>query len=354
MGASCAGYSRDCETIELFAEARMKSQQYRHAFGPVSSRRLGRSLGVDLVPFKTCSFDCIYCQLGQTTCKTVERREWVPVDAVLNELKQKLSCQPDYITLSGSGEPTFHSRLGDIIEGIKTMTNIPAAVLTNGSLLWQAEVRAEVELADLVMPSLDAPDPERYDFINRPYPDLTFERLIYGLETFRHQFTGNYWLEVMVLGGYTSLPAQVRQLAALTRRIQPDKVQLNTAVRPPAEEYAMAVPPERLAELAQYFKPQAEVIAEHRGRGATVERQPPQHAILALLQRRPCTMEDLGRGLGMKPAEVLKTLDGLLAQGKVQSERHGASQFYRANNPRPGGLPGRGGPRRASCRISLP
>lgn len=326
----------------------------KHVFGPVPSRRLGRSLGVDLVPFKTCSFDCIYCQLGRTTCKTVERREWVPVGAVLDELKPALAAKPDYITLSGSGEPTLHSRLGEIIERIKGLSAIPVAVLTNGSLLWQAEVRTEVELADVVMPSLDASDPERFDFINRPYPDLTFERMIYGLETFRRQFTGKYWLEVMLLGGCTSLPAQVRQLAALARRIQPDKVQLNTAVRPPAEEYAMAVPPERLAELAQYFKPRAEMIAEHRGRGDTAERQPPQHAILALLQRRPCTMEDLGRGLGMKPAEVLKTLDELHAQGKVQSERRGTSQFYRANNPQPGGLPGRDGPRRAFCRISPP
>jgi wyosine [tRNA(Phe)-imidazoG37] synthetase (radical SAM superfamily) len=294
-------------------------------------------LGVDLVPFKTCSFDCIYCQLGRTTCKTMERKEWVPMDAVLEELKPALATKPDYITLSGSGEPTLHSRLGEIIERIRAMTDIPVAVLTNGSLLWQAEVRAEVELADVVMPSLDAPDPERFDFINRPYPDITFERIVYGLETFRRQYTGKYWLEVMLLGGYTSLPAQVRQLATLTRRIRPDKVQLNTAVRPPAEEFAMAVPPERLAELAGYFKPRAEVIAEHRGRGATAERQPSQQAILALLQRRPCTMEDLGRSLGMKPAEVLKTLDELHAQGKLQGERHGANQFYRATSPLPVG-----------------
>lgn len=326
----------------------------KHVFGPVPSRRLGRSLGVDLVPFKTCSSDCIYCQLGRTTRKTSERREWLPMDAVLEELKPALAAKPEYITLSGSGEPTLHSRLGEIIERIKTLTDIPVAVLTNGSLLWQAEVRAEVELADVVMPSLDAPDPERYEFINRPYPDLTFERLIYGLEAFRRQFTGKYWLEVMLLGGYTSLPAQVRHLAALTRRIRPDKVQLNTAVRPPAEEYAMAVPPERLAELAQYFKPRAEVIAEHRGRGATPERQPSQQAILGLLQRRPCTVEDLVRGLGMKPAELLKTLDELNAQGRVQSERHGTWQFYRAATTGPATRPGRGGVRRAACKTSSP
>ena len=240
-----------------------RSEKLKHVFGPVPSRRLGRSLGVDLVPFKTCTYDCIYCQLGRTTCKTVERKEWVPMDAVLDELKQKLTCRPDYITLSGSGEPTLHSRLGEIIEHIQAMTAVPVAVLTNGSLLWQAEVRAEVALADVVLPSLDAPDAERFEFINRPHPNVTFERLVEGLAALRREFSGKYWLEVMLLGGYTSLPAQVRQLAEWARRIRPDRVQLNTAVRPPAEEYAMAVPPERLTELARLFEPAAEVIAEH-------------------------------------------------------------------------------------------
>src|ERR1035437_696237 len=208
------------------------SENLKHVFGPVPSRRLGRSLGVDLVPFKTCSYDCIYCQLGRTTRKTVERKEWVPMDAVLDELKRKLTCRPDYITLSGSGEPTLHSRLGEIIEHIQAMTAVPVAVLTNCSLLWQAEVRDEVALADVVLPSLDAPDPERFEFINRPHPDITFERLLDGLAAFRREFSGKYWLEVMLLGGYTSLPPQIRQLAEWTRRIQPDKVQLNTAARP--------------------------------------------------------------------------------------------------------------------------
>jgi wyosine [tRNA(Phe)-imidazoG37] synthetase (radical SAM superfamily) len=326
----------------------------KHVFGPVPSRRLGRSLGVDLVPFKICSYNCIYCQLGRTTCKTVERREWVSVNAVLTELKQKLICQPDYITLSGSGEPTLHSRLGEIIEGIKAMTDIPVAVLTNGSLLWQAEVRAEVELADLVMPSLDAPDPERFEFINRPHTEASFERLVYGLERFRHQYTGKYWLEVMVLGGYTSLPAQVRQLAVLAHRIQPDKVQLNTAVRPPAEEFAMAVPLERLAELAGFFTPRAEVVAVHRASRVSAESIASAETILALLRRRPCTVEGLAVGLGMKPNATVKALADLAAQGKVFSERHGSEQFYRAANPTPATLSRRSGRRRVSCRPITP
>ncbi len=302
----------------------------KHVFGPVPSRRLGRSLGVDLVPFKTCSYDCIYCQLGRTTCKTAERREWVPMHAVLNELKRKLAGRPDYITLSGSGEPTLHSRLGEIIEHIQAMSDVPVAVLTNGSLLWQREVREELALADLVIPSLDAPDPERFEVINRPHPDITFGRLLEGLQAFRREYTGRYWLEVMLLDGYTTLPPQVRQLAECTRRIRPDKVQLNTAVRPPAEEYALAVAPERLRDLARRFQPQAEVIAEYRGQPAAVESQVPAEAILTLLLRRPCTMPDIAQGLGMKPAEVVKRLAELEAREDVCIEKRERGLFYRA------------------------
>ena len=301
-----------------------------HVFGPVPSRRLGRSLGVDLVPFKTCSYDCIYCQLGRTTCKTIERREWVPTEAVLEELKRKLDTRPDYITLSGSGEPTLHSRLGEIIERIHTLTDVPVAVLTNGSLLWQKEVRQEIALAEVVLPSLDAPDPERFEFVNRPVPEITFERLFEGLEALRREFKGKYWLEVMLLHGYTSLPPQIRQLAALVRRIRPDKVQLNTAVRPPAEAYAMAVPPERLRELAREFQPRAEVIAEYRGRATTAQSQASEEAILVLLRRRPCTEYDLAHGLAMRPIEVAKHLALLESKGQAASQRRGGLVYYQA------------------------
>jgi wyosine [tRNA(Phe)-imidazoG37] synthetase (radical SAM superfamily) len=312
----------------------MLSPRSHHVFGPVPSRRLGRSLGVDLVPFKTCSYDCIYCQLGRTTCRTIERKEWVPVDAVLEELKAKLTCRPDYITLSGSGEPTLHSGLGELIGRIRTLTRVPVAVLTNGSLLGQPEVREAVALADVVLPSLDAPDPERFNAINRPHPEVTFERLVEGLIALREGFAGQYWLEIMLLAGYTDLPAQVRQLAGWVRRIRPDKVQLNTAVRPPTEEHATAVSPRRLAQLAAIFEPRAEVVAGHRGSQAPGSPSPSSEAVLTLLRRRPCTIEDVARGLSIKPAEVVKTLTGLETGGQVQHARHRGLVFYRmAVNP---------------------
>jgi wyosine [tRNA(Phe)-imidazoG37] synthetase (radical SAM superfamily) len=274
--------------------------------------------------------------------------------AVLDEFKQKLSSRPDYTTLSGSGEPTLHSRLGEIIEHIQAMSDVPVAVLTNGSLLWQKEVREEVALADVVLPPLDAPDPERFEFINRPHPDITFERLLDGLAAFRREFSGKYWLEVMLLGGCTSLSAQVRQLADWVRRIQPDKAQVNTAVRPPAEEYAMAVPPERLAELARMFEPPAEVVAEHRGQRASAVSQGSAEAILALVRRRPCTVEDTARGLGFNPSETVKWLADLERRGKVTGERRGLDQFYRAARSTPGASSYRGRIRRNPLRPSSP
>src|SRR6056297_1549283 len=170
-------------------------------FGPVPSRRLGRSLGVDLIPFKTCSYDCIYCQLGHTTCKTVERKEWLPLQTVMEDLKPKLALNPDWITLSGSGEPTLYSRLDELIAGIHEVTNVPVAVLTNGSLLWKPDLRRQISKADLVIPSLDGGDPETFQTINCPSPNISFEAMREGLIAFRQEFINPYWLEILLLEG---------------------------------------------------------------------------------------------------------------------------------------------------------
>lgn len=302
-----------------------------HVFGPVPSRRLGRSLGVDLVPYKTCSYDCIYCQLGRTTRKTVERKEWVPVGAVLDEIQNKLDSRPDYITFSGSGEPTLHSGLAEIIEGIRSMCDIPVAVLTNGSLLWNPTVRAQLARADLVIPSLDAGDDPMFQAVNRPHRFITFERMLSGLEAFRREFGGRYWLEVMLLAGHTGPRAHVEMIAEHVRRIRPDRVQLNTATRPPAEDYASPVPPVRLKELANAFHPRATVIAEYRGRrvkGVGLEQN--HRDILDVLRRRPCSEEDLASCLQMRPIELAKHIVALETAKFVASRSHGGNIFYSA------------------------
>ena len=316
------------------------SENFKHVFGPVPSRRLGRSLGVDLVPFKTCTFDCIYCQLGRTTRKTVKRKEWAPMDAVLEELKRKLACRPDYITLSGSGEPTLHSRLGEIIEHIRAMTALPVAVLTNGSLLWQPQVRAELAQANVVMPSLDAGDASKFNFINRPHASLSFEQVVEGLISFRGEFTGRYWLEVFLLAGYTAILADVDHIAALVRKIRPDRVQLNTVARPPAEEFALSAAPEELARLACRFHPRAEVVAERRLRLTHKAQRLDARAVFDLLLRRPCTAADVARGLGVNGLETLKRLEALVARGGIETPRHEGEIYYRASAIPSGDPPG--------------
>jgi wyosine [tRNA(Phe)-imidazoG37] synthetase (radical SAM superfamily) len=301
-----------------------------HVFGPVPSRRLGRSLGIDLVPYKTCSYDCVYCQLGRTTDKTVERREYVPLDDVVADLVQKLPSQPDYITLSGSGEPTLYSRIEELIERIHALTDTPVAVLTNGSLLWDPEVRRQLATADLVIPSLDAGDESLFEFVNRPHPALRFEQMVDGLISFRRESSAEYWLEVFILGGYTALPGEARRIANLARAIGPDRVQLNTVTRPPAEDFAAAVDRARMDELATFFDPPAEVIADYRGTHDLPEFGATRADVLGLISRRPCSVEDIVRGLGLARNEVVKYIGALDAEGLLEKQRVGQRLYYSA------------------------
>lgn len=299
-----------------------------HVFGPVPSRRLGRSLGVDLVPFKTCTFDCIYCQLGRTTCQTTLRSEWVPLEAVLRDLEANLDKAPDFITLSGSGEPTLYSRLEELIGGIKERTAIPVAVLTNGALLWMPEVRAGLMAADLVAPSLDAGDERLFRHVNRPHNDIAFDRLVEGLLRFREEYAGKYWLEVFLLGGITAIPAEVEKIARIVRRIDPDRVQINTVARPPAEEYAFPVSKPELEELAAAFGNRAEVIADYRPSHPRADFANRGEDIAALLRRRPCTVDDIAEGLGLHRNEVVKYVNALVADGVLETRLRGRTLYY--------------------------
>jgi wyosine [tRNA(Phe)-imidazoG37] synthetase (radical SAM superfamily) len=300
-----------------------------YVFGPVPSRRLGRSLGVDLVPFKTCTYDCIYCQLGQTTRKTTERQEWVPLDDVLAEVKDKLALKPDYITLSGSGEPTLYSRLDELIDRVRAMTKVPIAVLTNGSLLWQDEVRQQLMDAHLVIPSLDAGGSDLFQTVNRPHRSISFKQMLDGLITFRQQYHGQYWLEVFLLDGKTATDREARMIAEAVGRIKPDRVQLNTATRPTAEESAVMVDRQRMEDLAKLFNPSAEVIADYRRVHAQSDFAAGREAVLEMIQRRPCTQEDIAAGLGMHRNEVIKYIEELNTKELLEKHTSGDKLFYR-------------------------
>jgi len=309
-----------------------------YVFGPVASRRLGRSLGIDLLVPKTCSYDCIYCQLGRTTNKTIERAEYAPTDEIVRQVEEKLARieRPDFITFSGSGEPTLHSHLGEMIAEIKRTTDIPVAILTNGSLLWDPEVRRECAKADLVVPSLDAGDEDLFRFVNRPHPEIGFARMVEGLIRFREEFDGQIWLEVMLLAGITDLPSEVEKIKRWVEKIAPDRIQVNTSVRPPAEEYAFRVDDRRLAELARQLGDNAEVIAELSPSGREKNATARAEDILALLARRPCSVEDIAEGLGIGRAEVTKYLSALFAERTIRAI-HKDGRLYFALEQSPAG-----------------
>lgn len=305
-------------------------EKKQYIYGPVPSRRLGRSLGVDLVPYKTCTYDCIYCQLGRTTNKTMERKEWVPTKEVLAQVREKLSTKPDYITLSGSGEPTLHARIEELIRGIKSMTDIPVAVITNGSLLWLPEVQRSLLDADLVVPSLDAESEDIFQYVNRPHPEIGFDRMLAGLREFRRLFQGQYWLEVFLLSGVTTVAKRIQMLRACIETISPDKVQVNTVVRPPAEGYTMTVPHDQLEEIAARLYPGAEGIAPYTPTGQAGQSGEGCDEVLDLLRRRPCSIADIAAGLQMHPHEAAKCVGQLVADRKVRAKPQEGMLYYEA------------------------
>ncbi len=302
----------------------------KYLFGPVPSRRLGRSLGVDIVPLKTCTQNCVYCQLGRDGVVTLERKEYVPIEDVLAELAGRLKggLEADYITLSGSGEPTLHSGLGMLIDGIHRLTRIPVAVITNGTLLSEPQVRAECARADVVLPSLDAGDAETYERINRPHKNLNFERFVEGLCSFRREYAGQIWLEVFFCEGINTDAESIAKIGVLIGRIKPDKVQVNTAVRPTAHSDAKRVEPHRLAEIAAQLGYEAEVIADFPVPLGTGAGRCSPDAVLELLRRRPCTFEDICIGLGVGRTvgeQVLRRLEGT---GQIKSTMRAGKVFY--------------------------
>jgi wyosine [tRNA(Phe)-imidazoG37] synthetase (radical SAM superfamily) len=289
-------------------------------FGPVASRRLGRSLGIDVVPYKTCTFDCVYCQLGRTTRQTIERRAWFTLDEILADVRSGLDARPDYVTIGGSGEPTLYADIGALIASLKSLTTTPVAVLTNGSLLWRTDVREALQQADVVIPSLDAADEVAFQVVNRPHEALSAEQVWQGLVEFQRSHRGAYWLEVFLIDGPSSAEPRVSQLVERVSQLGADCVQLNTVTRPPAESWVAPVPPARLAEIAQAFAPPAEVIAARPTHPFSLPGQVTREMVLGLLQRRPCTLADIATGLAVHRHEVIKILDELVADGHVHAE----------------------------------
>jgi wyosine [tRNA(Phe)-imidazoG37] synthetase (radical SAM superfamily) len=211
----------------------------KYVFGPVPSRRLGKSLGIDPIPLKTCNWNCVYCQLGRTSPLTLERGDFAPRQVIVFEVEKALrylhSGEADWITFVGSGEPTLHRDMGWMIRQVKACSDLPVAVITNGSLLFLQEVREELSAADAVMPTLDAGNDWLYRLINRAAPRFSFDRLVQGLIQFRKMYSGKLWVETMLVGGMNDTESVLQEIALILESVRPDLVHITLPVRPPAE-----------------------------------------------------------------------------------------------------------------------
>jgi len=302
----------------------------RVVYGPVPSRRLGRSLGVDLVPYKICSYDCIYCQIGRTPAPTMERRPYVTTEKVLEDVSARLNqgVAADYITLGGSGEPTLNSNIGEIIRRLKSDTDIAVTVLTNGSTLMLQEVREELLAADVVLPSFDAPDAEVFRQINRPYPEIAFEQMAEGMVRFREEYAGEIWLEIFLVAGLNTGNEAVRGFTSWMDRIRPDKIHLNTAVRPTAESDVQRPSDALLVDIRDMLGERAEIVVPYQGDAAGTGGETLREDLLSLLARRPCMLSDIANGLNIHQHEILKYLQPLVDAGEVEMRRTEAGTYY--------------------------
>jgi len=306
---------------------------YKHLFGPVPSRRLGISLGVDLVPHKVCSLNCVYCECGRTTTLTMERAGYVAAEDVLRELSHYFEHHPDpeTITFSGAGEPTLNSHLGELLGFLKrAKPGVPVAVLTNGTLFSDPGVRQELMQADIVLPSLDAATGAAFRRINRPGKNFTVQAYIEGLKRFREEFGGEFWLEVFILPGYNDDPANLLALKEAITSIGPDRIQLNTLDRPGVVEGLLAATRSRLEQIARQWAPlEVEIVAPAAARQtAAAYRTDTEAAILETLSRRPCTLGDMEKILGLHPNEINKYLGVLQEAGKIETSRQERGVFY--------------------------
>ncbi len=306
---------------------------YKHLFGPVPSRRLGMSLGIDLIPHKICTLNCVYCECGTTTTMTHERKEYVPVDEVYSELKDFFlnNPDPDYLTFSGAGEPTLHSHIGQVIAFLKELRpEIPVAVLTNGTLFGDPLVRGEMMQADLVLPSLDAATDLALRRVNRPLRSLRAADYVEGLVSFSNEFSGEIWLEILILPGYNDGEENLVALKKAIGKINPTRIQLNTLDRPGTVEGLLPARMTQLQEIATFFGiKQVEIIAPPEERKQVKSyRTDVESAILETITRRPCTLADLEKILGLHINAINKYLGILEDAGKIETVEQERGTFY--------------------------
>jgi wyosine [tRNA(Phe)-imidazoG37] synthetase (radical SAM superfamily) len=301
----------------------------KYVYGPVPSRRLGFSLGIDIVPYKTCTLDCIYCQIGRTTQKTVDRKSYAQKSDIHEEVKEVLSRKQrvDYITFSGSGEPTLNSDIGVLIKEVKAFTSLPVAVLTNGTLFFMEDVQKDLLNADVVLPSLDAASQKVFRRVNRPHIDLKIESIINGLKAFRKRYRGQIWLEIMLIKHFNDNTEELMSMKNTISEIQPDRVHLNTVVRPPSEMSAKPLNREEMTTVKNILNKNCEIVAEFHGQ-MVGEAQNVEDAIVEMAKRRPVTLIDISNVLGISEDNAKQMIRGLKAKNRIEEKQYQGEKYY--------------------------
>jgi wyosine [tRNA(Phe)-imidazoG37] synthetase (radical SAM superfamily) len=308
--------------------------QYNHLFGPVQSRRLGRSLGVDMIPFKTCNCNCVYCECGGACAVESERREYIAAEELINELREYLNREAavDYVTFAGSGEPTLNTALETVVRFVKT--TFPAcktALITNGTLFHIAEVRQAAMLFDLVMPSMDAVSAEAFRRVNRPHPGCDVNRMIEGLRDFSKEYRGQLWIEVFIVPGINDSSEEISLLRDALLSIDPDRVQLNSLDRPGACDWVTTATPELLASIAQQFRPlPVEIISRQAlaQAAAPLPGSPLADSVLHQLRRRPATIEELSMICGATVNDLAPVIEQLLRENRCTTTTVDGRKYY--------------------------
>jgi len=295
----------------------------KYVFGPVPSRRLGQSLGIDTIPLKTCNWNCVYCQLGRTVPLTNNRREYYPREDIFREVKKTLASHKpgeiDWVTFVGSGEPTLHAGIGWLIRQVKRITELPVAVITNGALLYLPEVRQDLFASDAVLPSLDAGTAGLYRQINRPYPEVTFERLLEGLIAFKNEYSGKMWIEVMLVRDLNDTEEALHGIAEALQSIRPDEVHINLPTRPPVETWVGPPDDDGLLRASAILGDTAQVVHPAEGTFALSGYENPSDAIIGIITRHPMRQEQIERSLDQwTPKQVEQSLTDLLTSGRAQ------------------------------------
>lgn len=301
-------------------------------FGSVISRRLGRSLGIDLIPFKTCSYNCVYCECGATTNLTLKREEFFKTDEIIHQIDTVLSSSPklDYITFAGSGEPTLSLSLDRVITHLKNHYTYKVAVLTNGSLFSDPDVRRDILLADLVIPTITTTRQEMFERIHRPIPGLSVREIIRGLQYLRTEYTGRIWLEVFVIPGLNTTEIELSLLRSAIYAIRPDRIQLNYLDRPGTEAWVSSPEPVLLRRIRKFFA-EGGISVDITGFDEITPLLAHDDSITLIdetLRRRPCTAEDLAQMTGLSAPEVRKKLALMAQQGIIQAKNGERGIFY--------------------------